>query len=63
MRGLRPKLQRLDNEFSHMLKYDMDEIQVDWQLVPPGIQRRDATQRAIKTFNNHFKSGLATTYE
>jgi len=48
-RGLRPKLQRLDNEASTALRqYILDEG-VDFQLTPAGTHRRNAAERAIRT--------------
>ena len=41
-----------------MFKDKRDERQVDWQLVPPGMHRRNAEERAILTFKKHFKAGL-----
>ena len=58
--GLRPKLQRLDNECSTLLKDYMHEQNVDYQLVPPGTHRRNAAERAIRTFKNHFIAGLSS---
>ena len=58
--GLRPKLQRLDNEASAILKDFMAEEGIDYQLVPPGSHRRNAAERAIRTFKNHFIAGLAS---
>jgi hypothetical protein len=61
-RGLKPKLQRLDNEASTALKsYLQDEMDIKYQLVPPHVHRRNAAERAIRTFKNHFISGLAST--
>jgi hypothetical protein len=45
--GLRPQLQRLDKECSEMLKTFMKQEKVDYQLVPPGLHRRNAAERAI----------------
>ena len=59
--GLRPKLQRLDNEASTILKQFMNDENVDFQLAPPGVHRRNAAERAIRTFKNHFIAGLCTT--
>ncbi|KAI2488787.1 hypothetical protein MHU86_25841 [Fragilaria crotonensis] len=56
--GLRPKLQRLDNECSTALKQFMSAEDVDYQLVPPNLHRRNAAERAIRTFKNHFIAGL-----
>ena len=30
----------------------------DYQLVPPGIHRRNSAERAIRTWKNHFIAGL-----
>jgi hypothetical protein len=32
----------------------------DFQLVPPGMHRRNAAERAIRTFKNHFIAGLSS---
>ena len=53
-RGLRPLLQKLDNEASEALQQYMTSERVDYQLVPPHIHRRNAAERAIRTFKNHF---------
>ena len=58
--GCRPKLHRLDNECSNILKEYMQDEDIDYQLVPPGIHRRNAAERAIRTFKNHFIAGLCT---
>jgi hypothetical protein len=58
--GLRPKLQRLDNECSAALKEYMTDENVDYQLVPPGVHRRNAAERALRTFKNHFIAGLCS---
>jgi hypothetical protein len=58
--GLRPQLQRLDNEASEILKDFMVDQGIDFQLVPPGSHRRNAAERAIRTFKNHFIAGLAS---
>jgi hypothetical protein len=60
-RGLQPKLQKLDNEASGLLQDFMAAENIDYQLVPPGIHRRNAAERAIRTFKNHFIAGLCTT--
>ena len=59
--GLLPRLQRLDNECSDILKDFMHEQQVDFQLVPPHMHRRNYSERTIRTFKNHFISGLCST--
>ena len=42
-----PKLQRLDNEASTILKDYMHNQQIDFQLVPPHMHRRNTAERAI----------------
>jgi hypothetical protein len=59
--GLKPLLHRLDNECSNELREFMTERQIQIQLVPPGIQKNNAAERAIRTYKNHFIAGLATT--
>ena len=60
-RGFKPRLQTLDNEASKLLQEEMDKHQIQWQLVPPGNHRRNATDRQICTIKNHFISILAGT--
>ena len=56
-----PKLQRLDNEASKSLKeYITDKLDITYQLIPPHMHRRNAAERAIRTFKDHFKAGLAS---
>ena len=59
--GLRPKLQRLDNECSELLKtFLRDDAHIDFQLVPPGNHRRNAAERAVRTAKNHLIAGLCS---
>ena len=59
--GNQPKLHRLDNEASKALRDHLKHNQqVDYQLAPPHIHRRNAAERAIRTFKNHFIAGLCT---
>ena len=60
-RGLRPRLHTLDNEASTILKEFLTAENVEYQLVPPHIHRRNSAERAIQTFKNHFITGLAST--
>jgi hypothetical protein len=60
-RGFKPLLQRLDNEASRALQTFMDEEEVDFQLAPPQVHRRNAAESAIHTFKNHFMAGLCST--
>ena len=38
----------------------MEHKKVDFQLAPPHIHRRNAAERAIRTFKDHFLAGLAS---
>ena len=54
------ELQILDNEASaEYIKTMRDIWKVDYQLVPPNLHRRNAAERAIFTFKEHFLSILA----
>ena len=39
----------------------MTQEGIDFQLTPPGIHRRNAAERAIRTFKNHLIAGLCST--
>jgi hypothetical protein len=43
------------------MKTEMDAQHINWQLTPVGIHRRNAAERAIRTFKNHLLAGLAST--
>lgn len=58
--GSTPSIYILDNEFSNELKSSMDTYNVQFQLVPPHIHRRNAAERAIQTFKHHFLAILAS---
>jgi hypothetical protein len=59
-KGFKPKLQTLDNEASSALKNFFTAHDVEYQLVPPHCHRRNAAERAIHTFKEHFVAGLAS---
>lgn len=58
--GLQPRIQRLDNEASGQFKRFLDAQGIDYQLTPTSQHRRNAAERAIRTWKNHFIAGLAT---
>jgi hypothetical protein len=58
--GHAPDLHILDNECSDLLKAAFHKYNIDLQRVPPHSHRRNAAERAIQTWKNHFLSGLAT---
>jgi hypothetical protein len=60
-RGLKPQLQKLDNEASAGLKRFMTQQKVQYQLVPPHIHRRNAAEKAISTFKDHLIAGICST--
>ena len=58
--GTAPDIWVLDNEVSHDLKTAFKANNTDFQLVPPHSHRRNLAERAIQTWKNHFKAGLAS---
>jgi hypothetical protein len=60
VKGFKPKLQTLDNEVSAALKNFFTANDVDYQLVPPHCHRRNAAERAIRTFKEHFVAGISS---
>jgi hypothetical protein len=59
-KGFKPKLQTLDNEASAALKHFFTTNDVEYQLVPSHCHRRNAAERAIRTFKEHFVAGLSS---
>jgi hypothetical protein len=62
-KGLKPKLQTLDNEASSAssaFKNFFTAHGVEYELVPPHCHRRNAAEREIYTFKKHFVAGLAS---
>lgn len=62
-RGRKPKFQKLDNEASTAIKKLIKDKGIDLQLVPPHIHRRNAAERAIQMFKNHFIAILSNTHK
>jgi hypothetical protein len=54
IRGLKPSLERFDNEASLALRNYLTKKGIDYQLAPPHIHRRNNDERAIQNFKNHF---------
>ena len=61
-RGLTPRTHVLDNECSKVLKEYIEEENETFQLVPPNLHRRNAAERAMQTFKNHFIAGIVSTH-
>ena len=59
--GYAPSLHIIDNECSDELKKAFQKNHVAFQRVPPHSHRRNAAERAIQAWKNHFCSGLATS--
>jgi hypothetical protein len=59
-KGFKPKLQTLDNKASAALKHFFAANDVEHQLVPPHCHRRNAAERAIRNFKEHFVAGLSS---
>ena len=57
--GVKPIIYILDNEISQQFKNALKTEQITYQLVPPHIHRRNAAERAIQSFKNHFLAGLS----
>jgi hypothetical protein len=60
-RGLKPKLMKLDNEASKLLKTYLHQQNITFQLVPPYSHIINATERAIRSFKDHLIAGLCST--
>jgi hypothetical protein len=60
VKGFKPKLQTLDNEASTALKNLFTVNDFAYQLVPPHCHRRNAAERAVRTFKEHFVAGLSS---
>ena len=59
--GFKPRTHWLDNEAAQIMKYFDTDNDVTYQLVPPGMHRRNAAERCIRTFKNNFVSRLSST--
>jgi hypothetical protein len=60
-RGLTPKLMKLDNEASTLLKTYLHQHNITFQLVPPYSHRRNLAERAIRSFKYQLIAGLCST--
>ena len=59
-RGLTPKLHITNNEVSENLKQYFEYSDIQLQLVPAHMHLRNSSERAVKTFKNHFIATLCT---
>jgi hypothetical protein len=60
VKGFKPKLQTLNNEASAALKIFFTAHDVEYQLVPPHCHRRNAAERAIRNFKEHFVARISS---
>jgi hypothetical protein len=60
-RGLKPKLMKLDNEASKLLKAYLHQQDITFQLVPPYSHIRNSAERAIRSFKDHLIASLCST--
>jgi hypothetical protein len=60
VKGFKPKLQTLDNEASAALNNFFTVNDIAYHLVPPHCHRRNAAERAIRTFKDHFVAGISS---
>ena len=59
--GQKPQIHRMDNEVSDVVKLFLQQQQVQLELTPAHhVHRRNAAERAIRTWKNHFLAGLAS---
>ena len=58
--GLTPKIHIMDNEVSEDLQKYFEDSDIQFQLVPPHMHQRNAAERAVRTFKNHFISAICT---
>ena len=58
LRGLEPKYCRMDNECSAPNKIFITENEIELQLTPPQIHRRNWAERSIQTYKAHLIAGL-----
>ncbi len=58
--GMHPRIQRMDNEVSDIFKNFLQTQNIALELTPAHVHRRNAAERAIRTWKNHFLAGLAS---
>ena len=60
LRKLTPKIHIMDNEVSEDLKKYFEYSDIRFQLMPPHMYWRNAAERSVRTFKNHFIAALCT---
>ncbi len=59
-RGFKPLLHKMDNKTSKDVEEFIDSQHTTLQYTPPDIHRTNSTERAIRTWKNHFSTGIAS---
>ena len=62
-RGIKPRLQILDNEASQASQREILTRHYDFQLVPPHMHRRHIVEREIRKFKDNFVAGICSAHE
>ena len=60
-RGINPAYMKLDNEASPAFQRELKAKNINFQIAPPGMHRRNAAERSISKFKDHFIPGLCST--
>jgi hypothetical protein len=60
-KGLKPTFQLIYNEVSKALKLFLHSNNIQFQLVPPHVHRKNASERSIQTFKNRLVATLCST--
>jgi hypothetical protein len=58
--GIKPKLMKLNNVASKLLKTYLHQQNITFQLVPPYSHRRNSAEMAIRSFKDHLIAGLCS---
>ena len=58
--GCAPQLHTLDNEAPAELLALIENNNCKYEIVPPYVHRRNAAERAIRTFKNHLIAGISS---
>ena len=58
--GLTPKLHIMHNEVSEDVKQYFEDLDIQFQLVPPYMHQINSAERGVITFKNHFIAALCT---
>jgi hypothetical protein len=59
--NITPELHLIDNQCGKLQIAALEKYGIKYQIVPPGIRRRNTAERAIRTFKDHFLSILCGT--